>query len=467
MAYKQDRGPNVRCCTAAPSCVLKLPQAAFHSPNRGWLIWLVLWANDSERTRANARAVLARSYSSDPRAVPSISQSATARPMMSTTESGLEHQHPWTLLASARAPNKEEKVPALKALRKRGREVLVGCVQGGYEEVIARLLPGLEDQESEARAATADILGDVAETGDAVVVDALIFGSEDPDDYVRVAALEALRRVAAREELRDRCQSPALRAALRACSDGDPDVREAAVLAVGALGAFGSKTAIDAIFVALEDVAEAVSEAAVEALILIGDVFDLDPGNEALFELRNLAVAPRRADDAPRKASNPRMYVDWAAAENVRLALWLEPPVRFSTESVAVVRALRQWVERFGVRGLADALGQMTYEGRPKVLAMVEDCMVPVEGDVQLAEAGRPLVMAWQGFRLHYRPIGATAEDPGWAWEYRNQALFSHGYDYVDLATGEVRVPPQNWSQYPGAPKSAGHQGWAPISLSE
>jgi hypothetical protein len=75
--------------------------------------------------------------------------------------------------------------------------------------------------------------------------------------------------------------------------------------------------------------------------------------------------------------------------------------------------------------------------------------------------------MAWQGFRLHYRPIGATAEDPGWAWEYRKQALFSHGYDYVDLATGEVRVPPQNWSQYPGVPKSAGHQGWAPIFFSE
>lgn len=44
--------------------------------------------------------------------------------------------------------------------------------------------------------------------------------------------------------------------------------------------AVGDKTAVDLTLEALEDSAAAVNEAAIGALIALGDVFDLDPGRE-------------------------------------------------------------------------------------------------------------------------------------------------------------------------------------------
>ena len=195
-----------------------------------------------------------------------------------------------TLLAGSRGPQADERVASLRELRGRGKDELVSAVSGGIDEIMACVLERFEDQSFSVRREAAEAAGELADFGDTEVVDALLLLTEDENDYVRVAALEALPNLCNREAHGMRCRSAVLAAIVARCPDDDPDVREAAISSLSKLACVGDKTAIDLTLEALEDSSQGVSSAAIDGLIRLGDVFDEDPGDEVLFEVKVMGL---------------------------------------------------------------------------------------------------------------------------------------------------------------------------------
>ena len=68
-------------------------------------------------------------------------------------------------------------------------------------------------------------------------------------------------------------------------------------------------------------------------------------------------------------------------------------------------------------------------DGRSKLLALVEDALVVIEGDI---EQDSRLVFWWPAGQR--RVLFQTSGN--WAWEYRRQCKYAEGYSYCDADTG-------------------------------
>ena len=192
------------------------------------------------RTRGPAHPQRTHSKSVNPASILGIAYSPTARSMNAVKGADLVEEHPWRLLAMCGSHDRVLNVAAIHAIKSIGREKMCNALAGGYSELIAKILGEIQDPVAEIRAAMAQALGALAMKGDEKVIDELILASDDEDDYVRTSALSSLALVAHRESSRDRCTTVPVQTALARMDDGDPDVREAAVLAVGALAPIGA-----------------------------------------------------------------------------------------------------------------------------------------------------------------------------------------------------------------------------------
>jgi hypothetical protein len=130
-------------------------------------------------------------------------------------------------------------VAAIHAMKSLGREQMCDALAGGYRELIGKILGEVRDPTAEIRAAMAQALGVLAMKGDEDVIEELVLATEDENDYVRASALSSLALIAPRESSSDHCTTVPVQTAIARLDDGDPDVREAAVLAVGALAPVG------------------------------------------------------------------------------------------------------------------------------------------------------------------------------------------------------------------------------------
>lgn len=176
----------------------------------------------------------------NPASILGIAYSPTARSMNAVKGSDLVEEHPWRLLAMCGSHDRALNVAAIHAIKSIGREKMCNALAGGYSELIEKILGEIQDPVAEIRAAMAQALGALAIKGDEKVIDELILASDDEDDYVRASALSSLALIAHRESSSDRCTTVPVQTALARMNDGDPDVREAAVLAVGALAPIGA-----------------------------------------------------------------------------------------------------------------------------------------------------------------------------------------------------------------------------------
>jgi len=152
----------------------------------------------------------------------------------------LQEVHPWKLLALCSSSDPAINVAAIHAIKEVGRDRLCSALQGGYAELIDRILSEISDPSPDVRSAMAQAFGVLAVEGDEVVVEELMVAADDENDNVRASALSALAMVAPREASGDRCTSLPVQTVLVRTQDDDPDVREAAVFALGALAPIGT-----------------------------------------------------------------------------------------------------------------------------------------------------------------------------------------------------------------------------------
>ena len=290
------------------------------------------------RTRGPAHPQRTHSKSVNPASILGIAYSPTARSMDAVKGADLVHEHPWRLLAMCGSQDRALNVAAIHAIKSIGREKMCNALAGGYSELIENILGEIQDPTAEIRAAMAKALGALAVKGDEKVIDELILAADDENDYVRVSALSSLALIAHRERSSDRCTTMPVQTAMAKIEDGDPDVREAAVLAVGALAPIGDKLAVETVLRALEDANPTVNAAAVDGLILLGDVYELEDGDNQLLEISHTVV--ELAADMPGSDGHSE---DWI------LSVAIEPEVKMDGTS-GPVQALQQWVDIFGVQ---------------------------------------------------------------------------------------------------------------------
>ena len=194
----------------------------------------------SERTRGNAHPQLTHSKSVTSSSVLGIAYAPTAGSMDAVKGADLQEVHPWKLLALCCSNDPAVNVAAIYAMKEIGRDRMCSALQGGYAELIDRILGEIEDPNHHIRSAMAQALGVLAVEGDQVVVEELMVAADDENDYVRASALSSLAIIAPREAGGDRCTSLPVQTVLARIQDDDPDVREAAVFALGALAPIGA-----------------------------------------------------------------------------------------------------------------------------------------------------------------------------------------------------------------------------------
>ena len=194
----------------------------------------------SERTRGNAHPQQTHSRSLMSSSILGITYSPTAGSMDAIKGADLQELHPWKLLALCSSSDPAVNVAAIHAIKEVGRDRLCSALQGGYAELIDRILSEISDPSPDVRSAMAQAFGVLAVEGDEVVVEELMVAADDENDYVRASALSSLAMVAPREAGGDRCTSLPVQTVLARTQDDDPDVREAAVFALGALAPIGT-----------------------------------------------------------------------------------------------------------------------------------------------------------------------------------------------------------------------------------
>ena len=364
----------------------------------------------SDRTRGNSQPQRTHSNSVTAGSILGISRGPTARSMDAVKGADLQDEHPWKLLALCGSKDRALNVAAIHAMKALGRDKMCASLSGGYAELIERIVGELTDPSLEIRAAMADALGALAISADQDVIEALILASEDESDDVRVSAISSLALIAPREHTLDRCTSPAVQAVLARTTDDDPDVREAAVCALGALAPVGDKLAVETVIRALEDSHYMVQKAAMDGLILLGDVYELEDGENQLLEISVTSV-------------HTKMPGEWI------ISVAVEPEIVLC-DGGGPAQALQCWIALFGIQDFEARLQGCVEDGRSKLLALVEDGLNVIEGDI---EVDARLVFWWPaGSR---RVLFQTSDN--WAWEYRKQCRYGEGYSYVDADTGQ------------------------------
>jgi hypothetical protein len=194
----------------------------------------------TDRTRGNAHPERTHSKSLTSGSILGITSGPTARSMDAVKGADLQDVHPWKLLALCSSDDKAVNVAAIHAIKEVGREKMCSALAGGYPELIERILGEVNDSRPTVRAAIVQALGSLALLGDQRVIEELMVAADDQDDYVRASALSSLALVTQRERAMDRCSTLPVQAVMARITDDDPDVREAAVLALGALAPIGT-----------------------------------------------------------------------------------------------------------------------------------------------------------------------------------------------------------------------------------
>ena len=101
----------------------------------------------------------------------------------------------------------------------------------------------------------------------------------------------------------------------------------------------GDKLAVETVLAALEDSNPTVNEAAVDGLILLGDVHELEEGDNQLLEIADAALKlhPQVSESAD----------DWI------LRVAIEPQITLKGTN-GPVQALQYWIILFGVQDFED-----------------------------------------------------------------------------------------------------------------
>jgi len=193
----------------------------------------------SSRTRGNAHPQRTHSKSVTATSVLGIAYSPTARSMDAVKGADMQEVHPWKLLAMCSSRDMALNVAAIYAIKVLGRDMMCAALSGGYAEMIATILGKMRDPKAEVRTAMAQALATLAVGGDQDVIDELLVATEDEDDYVRASALSTLALITPRETSTDRCTTRPVRTVMERLTDDDPDVREAAIFALGAMAPIG------------------------------------------------------------------------------------------------------------------------------------------------------------------------------------------------------------------------------------
>jgi NAD-specific glutamate dehydrogenase len=274
----------------------------------------------------------------------------------------LQEVHPWKLLAMCGSNDSAVNVAAIHAIKDLGRAKMCQVLAGGYPELIDRILGEVTDTRPEIRAAMAHALGSLAEIGDQKVIEELMLATEDDNDYVRAASLSSLALITPRESSTDRCTTSPVRTVLARTKDDDSDVREAAIFALGALAPIGDKLATETVLQALEDDNPTVNAAAVDGLILLGDVHELEEGENQLLEMRGASVHIRDTKferESKTLARTSEAHVryetstpDLKGRDNItayEISVAVEPDIALAGGS-GPIQALQYWITLFGVQ---------------------------------------------------------------------------------------------------------------------
>jgi len=119
-----------------------------------------------------------------------ITYSPTAGSMDAIKGADLQEVHPWKLLALCSSSDPAINVAAIHAIKEVGRDRLCSALQGGYAELIDRILSEISDPSPDVRSAMAQAFGVLAVEGDELV------RTQDDDPDVREAAVFALGALA-------------------------------------------------------------------------------------------------------------------------------------------------------------------------------------------------------------------------------------------------------------------------------
>lgn len=101
---------------------------------------------------------------------------------------------------------------------------------------------------------------------------------------------------------------------------------------------------VETVLHALEDTNPTVNAAAVDGLILLGDVYELEDGDNQLLEISDVVVRlyPQVADSAKLLGGDEKPLENWVLIASI------EPEVKMKGTS-GPVQALQYWVTLFGV----------------------------------------------------------------------------------------------------------------------
>ena len=325
----------------------------------------------SERTRGHAHPQRTHSKSLTSSSILGIAYSPTAQSMNALKGADLQEVHPWKLLAMCGSNDRAINVAAIHAIKDLGRAKMCQVLAGGYPELIDRILGELIDTRAEIRAAMAHALGSLAEIGDQKVIEELMLATEDDNDYVRAASLSSLALITPRERSTDRCTTSPVQTVLARTKDDDSDVREAAIFALGALAPIGDKLATETVLQALEDDNPTVNAAAVDGLILLGDVHELEEGENQLLEIRGASVHIRDtkfereskilARTSEAHVRNEPGTPDLKGQDNItnimayEISVAVEPDIALAGRS-GPIQALQYWITLFGVQDFESRL---------------------------------------------------------------------------------------------------------------
>ena len=105
---------------------------------------------------------------------------------------------------------------------------------------------------------------------------------------------------------------------------------------------------VETVLHALEDTNPTVNAAAVDGLILLGDVYELEDGDNQLLEISDVVV--RLYAHLPDSATgDSSLHADEEPLENWILSASIEPEIKMKATS-GPVQALQYWVTLFGVQ---------------------------------------------------------------------------------------------------------------------